>query len=70
MDEGFEHLKVNHSLTFVDPDSGCHTNTIESTWRHVKASLPTYNRKAVAMYMFRKSCLAANVDCFNKFIEI
>ena len=27
-DEGFEHLKVNHSLTFVDPDSGCLTNTI------------------------------------------
>lgn len=74
-DEGYEHLKVNHSLTFVDPDTGCHTNTIESTWRHVKATLPTYNRKAdfkfyLAMYMFRKSCLAADVDCFNKFMEI
>jgi hypothetical protein len=40
--EGFEHLKVNHSLNFVDPDSGAHTNTIESTWRALKKSLPKY----------------------------
>lgn len=34
--EGFEHLKVNHSVNFVDQDTGAHTNTIESTWRALK----------------------------------
>jgi hypothetical protein len=38
-DEGFTHLRVNHSITFVDEDTGAHTNTIKSTWKHVKATL-------------------------------
>ena len=38
--EGFTHLTVNHSVNFVDSDSGAHTNTIESTWRALKKSLP------------------------------
>ncbi|GFX92601.1 DDE_Tnp_IS1595 domain-containing protein [Trichonephila clavipes] len=57
--EGFNHLTVNHSLNFVDPDTGAHTNTIESTWRHVKSRYPQYNRQNnasfyLAMYMFEK----------------
>ena len=31
-DEGFVHLRVNHSLHFKDPDTGAPTNTIEGTW--------------------------------------
>ena len=48
---------------------------IESTWRHVKASLPIYNRQNdfqfyLAFYMFQKSCAEQNVDPFNKLCEI
>ena len=31
--EGFKHLTVNHSLHFKDPDTGTHSNSIESSWR-------------------------------------
>ena len=33
----YTHHTVNHSIEFVDQRTGAHTNTIESTWRHVKA---------------------------------
>ncbi|GFY05381.1 DDE_Tnp_IS1595 domain-containing protein [Trichonephila clavipes] len=62
--EGFNHLTVNHSLNFVDPDTGAHTNTIESTWRHVKSRYPQYNRQNDASFYLK------NVDMFNAFVEI
>ena len=39
-DEGYEHLTVNHSLNFVDPGTGAHTQGIENTWWGVKRSYP------------------------------
>lgn len=74
--EGFEHLKVNHSLHFVDPDSGAHTNTIESTWRALKKSLPKYGTvKSMydtyfSQYCVRKKYISGSVDPFLAFIEL
>ena len=39
-EEGYIHRTVNHSIEFVNSEDGTHTNTIESTWRAVKTSLP------------------------------
>ena len=39
-DEGCSRLTVYHSLNFVDPDTGAHTQCIENTWWVVKRSMP------------------------------
>lgn len=36
---------VNSSTEFVNPETACHTNTTENTWRQIKSNLPTYNQQ-------------------------
>ena len=42
--EGYKHLKINHKVNFVDPDTGAHTNRIERHWRDAKNLVPKYGR--------------------------
>ena len=38
-EEDFQHLTVNHSLNFVDPNTGCHTQNVELLWWCIKRTL-------------------------------
>ena len=72
-DEGYEHLRVNHSLHFVDPDTGAHTQRMESTWWAVKRGLPRTGRSKnhydsyLAEWLWRRAYKVE--EPFLKFIE-
>ena len=67
---GYEHETVNHSVTFKDPITGAHSNTIEGSWFHLKRSLPQAGtRKTMfpnhfAMYIWRKKFGASDFKVF------
>ena len=59
---------VNHSLHFVDPVTGVHTQNIESYWNRVKTKFKGVARVQIASYldefMWRERHGQDNIRCF------
>jgi transposase-like protein len=73
--QGFAHRTVNHSIHFIDPDTGTQTNRLESTWRRIKVFLGQYNRGEdyryhLAHYMFAMRCKAMGIPPFVQFLDL
>ena len=66
---------VNHSIEFVNSETGDHTQTIESTWRAVKRSLPrsetvkSLYESYFAEFIFRRKYLEDSEDKFFALLE-
>ncbi|GFU43807.1 mitotic-spindle organizing protein 2A [Trichonephila clavipes] len=75
--EGYQHLRVNHSLTFKDPETGAHTNSIEGTWSAIKRSLRNHAAHVegqfdhyLAEYMWRRRRgHSLDDDVFREFLR-
>ena len=73
--DGFNHLTVNHTYNFVDPDTFAHTQTIESSWRALKKRILRGGvRKQnladhLCEYLWRTEMINKKKDFFEGFLE-
>ncbi|GFT13518.1 zinc finger protein 271 [Trichonephila clavipes] len=75
---GYQHLRVNHSLTFKNPETSAHTNSIEGTWSAIKRSLRNHAAHVegefdhyLAEYMWRRRRgHSLDDDVFREFLRV
>jgi transposase-like protein len=71
---GFNHGSVNHTLHFVDPDSGVHTQHVESSWATSKLPIKCskgLRRDQLPLYL--QECMWRNLvgqNAFARFLEL
>ena len=74
--KGLQHLRVNHSLEFVNLDTGACANRIKSSWGAAKRAMNFSNRQKdhfsghLAKYMFLKRCNKQKLDPFVEFLKL
>ena len=61
-------MSVNHSVNFEDPTAGAQTRSVKSFWRHVKRTLPDYNRRKHSR-ISRKIMFYSGLQCFYTMVE-
>ncbi len=74
---GYTHDSVNHSLQFVNPLTGVHTNTQEGLWHHVKKQFDASRSLDDILFdfMFRRRFNATSgvnqvVNAFNGYVSV
>lgn len=73
--QDFNHLTVNHSYNFVDPETGAHTQNIENLWWQIKRKLPETHTTSERFYLYlgeflwRQTLHTTVEDPFYKFLN-
>ncbi|XP_064479466.1 uncharacterized protein LOC135392674 [Ornithodoros turicata] len=71
---GFERLTGNHSLNYVDPDTGANTTKIVAQWRPLRKQLARRGVKNDSMgghlleFLWRRDCRRHHQDPFDKIL--
>ena len=75
-DQGFNHLTVNHSCHFVDPDTWANTQKIESTWRGLKRRIcrggvpKEILGSHLCEYLWQRDVKRRSADPFAEMVEL
>ena len=73
--QGFQHLTVNHSCHFVDPDTWANTQRIESFWRAIKhricrGGVPKETLGNLCEYLWQRDVKRRGADPFAEMIQL
>lgn len=76
LDKNYTHLTVNHNLHFVDPQTGVHTNAIESLWCSAKVHIKkmrgvnrAFLQSYLDEYVWRRQQSNSKFSVFNAILE-